>query len=157
MLPNGEDEKPRVADARLVEQLCLYDWPGNVREVCQLSQQVAVLHASEPILRRSHLPARMLEPRFGPAPAAAAEPRSSAILPREPFASWVPKELDEDEHRREQALRALVQALRLHRGNLALAARELGISRQKGYRMLEELPNRELSALRARKARYGGE
>jgi two-component system, NtrC family, C4-dicarboxylate transport response regulator DctD len=41
---------------RLVEALCVYDWPLNVRELDHLAQQLATLRPDEPLFRRSHLP-----------------------------------------------------------------------------------------------------
>jgi transcriptional regulator of acetoin/glycerol metabolism len=44
---------------RLVEALCVYDWPVNVRELDHLAQQLTLLHGQEPVFRRAHLPDRI--------------------------------------------------------------------------------------------------
>ena len=41
-------QSPEV-DPRLVEQLCLYDWPFNVRELDFLVRRLLVLHGHEPV------------------------------------------------------------------------------------------------------------
>ena len=49
---------PRV-EAELIEQLCVYDWPFNVRELELVVRRLLVLAGHEPVLRRHHLPARV--------------------------------------------------------------------------------------------------
>ena len=49
--------RPAV-EPRLIEALCLYDWPFNVRELVTLVRRVMVLHGHEPQLGRRHLPTR---------------------------------------------------------------------------------------------------
>lgn len=110
---------PPAVEPRLVERLCLYDWPFNVREIDLLTRRLLVLHGSEQVLRRSHLPDQVLQPRSRdealPAPSA---PESHA-------------------ERRRRELAALVQGLRAHAGNVARAAAVAGISRQRAYRLME--------------------
>src|SRR6478609_4123782 len=45
-------------DVRVVERLCLYDWPFNVRELGLLVRRLLVLHGTEPMLKLQHLPER---------------------------------------------------------------------------------------------------
>jgi transcriptional regulator of acetoin/glycerol metabolism len=106
-------ESPTLSP-RLVEALCTYGWPLNVRELDFLAQRMAALHAGEPMLHRSHLPDRISRASAPPA-AAPAEGSSSAVMTT-----------------RDQ----LVAALSRSGGNLARAAGKLGISRQKAYRLL---------------------
>ncbi|HMA97227.1 MAG TPA: sigma 54-interacting transcriptional regulator [Polyangiaceae bacterium] len=145
-------EQSRAVDARLLEQLCLYDWPGNVRELAQLARQMAVLRQEEKELRRSHLPDRILCRKLEccsdiPAAPPVAEHRALGLA----------RSVDETELRREEDRHALLQALRLHGGNVALAARELGISRQKAYRRLEALPDEVLEEFRKTRGRRARE
>src|SRR5450759_1368356 len=44
--------RPPEVEPRLVEQLCLHDWPFNVRELDLLVRRLLVLNGHEPILRR---------------------------------------------------------------------------------------------------------
>jgi DNA-binding winged helix-turn-helix (wHTH) protein len=48
--------RAHTASPSLVERLCLYDWPYNVRELETSVQQLLIDHASEQRLRSSHLP-----------------------------------------------------------------------------------------------------
>jgi DNA-binding NtrC family response regulator len=105
---------PRLSP-RLVEALCIYGWPLNVRELDFLAGQLAALHAEEPVLRRSHLPEAMRVRTPDPE-----EPPTAAPT-------------------RDQLLEALTRA----GGNLARAAETLGISRPRAYRLLgREAPER---------------
>ena len=54
----GAGPVPAV-EGELVERLCLYDWPFNVRELVQLVRRLLVLRASETTLRAEHLPDRI--------------------------------------------------------------------------------------------------
>jgi transcriptional regulator of acetoin/glycerol metabolism len=108
---------PAVVSPRLVEALCLYGWPLNVRELDFLAGRLAVLNGNEPVLHRAHLPERMR----GPAPPGEVEVEAAA------------------DPSREEMLAALQRA----RGNLSRAAAALGISRYKMYRLLgDDAPER---------------
>ncbi len=93
---------------RLVEALCAYDWPFNVRELDHLTEQLTLLHGQEPMFRRSHLPDRIRYYRSGPPPPG--EPSRQVIL----------------------------SELTATGGNLARASQRLGISRQDATRILED-------------------
>jgi transcriptional regulator with GAF, ATPase, and Fis domain len=108
-----------VLEAGLVERLCLYDWPFNVREVVLLARRLQILCEPRAVLRARDLPPRM---RVG------LEPAASAGLPAE-AAEKVEEESDE--------LRALLSALRACDGNVAQAAAALGVSRQRAYRLMQ--------------------
>src|SRR6185369_13336340 len=58
LLVTGSGSRPPEVEARLVERLCLYDWPFNVRELALLVKRLLVLHGAEPILKVQHLPER---------------------------------------------------------------------------------------------------
>jgi DNA-binding NtrC family response regulator len=156
----------QALDRRVIEALCLHDWPFNVRELDLLARRLLALHGHEPVLRRTHLPAEMLEPKAqrepagvqpvgheaGPAPRqqpsaemsqqqaqcepAGAQPAGAgpALQQLCPRAADIQQRV---EARREQELEALLVALRAQGGNVARAAREVGISRQRVYRLME--------------------
>jgi hypothetical protein len=119
----GPGRAAPVVDVALIEALCLYDWPYNLRELDRLARQLWALHGHEPTLLPAHLPARFTEPRatdsreFGPI---VAEPDMATVL----------------------------SALRSARGNVKQAAHTLGISRQRLYRMLDEAEDVDLTKLR---------
>jgi transcriptional regulator with PAS, ATPase and Fis domain len=123
--------RPPEVEARLVEQLCLHDWPFNVRELDLLARRLLVLHGHEDLLRRSHLPEHVLgRPVAGePAPAPVASIGSGAVS--------APHKPESHRARRERELSLLTQALRAHKGSVARAAAAVGISRQRAYRLME--------------------
>ncbi|HEY0706861.1 MAG TPA: sigma 54-interacting transcriptional regulator, partial [Polyangia bacterium] len=99
----------------LVETLCSYDWPFNVRQLALLARQLWVLHGQEPMIRRSHLPDEYRRER---STVATEDPETPP--PRSPFET-------------------LVAALRASDGNVTKAAARMGISRPKAYRLMKEL------------------
>jgi DNA-binding NtrC family response regulator len=123
--------RPPEVEARLVEQLCLHDWPFNVRELDLLARRLLVLHGHEELLRRSHLPEHILNrPVAGePAPAPVASVGSGAVS--------APNKPESHRARRERELSLLTEALRAHKGSVARAAAAVGISRQRAYRLME--------------------
>ncbi len=192
---------------KLVERLCLYHWPYNVRELVQLTRRIAALYPDQPALLEGCLPAHMLppdsssresgaraavpaafsttpDPSLGysppapgypssttpaPFPGAAgafpgyAAPASAAPAPAAPMMdaghrttipsppAAAPSQFERLSHAfREQELEALRAALREHGGNVSDAAKALGISRQKIYRLIEADPDLDLDAFRKR-------
>jgi transcriptional regulator with PAS, ATPase and Fis domain len=98
-------------EADFVEQLCLYDWPFNVREVVLLAKRLYAVSERNASLRTRDLPARMKT---------ALNLGATSPGPVEPV-----------------DLPALVVALRASQGNVAQAAAVLGISRQRAYRLMQ--------------------
>jgi transcriptional regulator with AAA-type ATPase domain len=119
---------PPKVDPRLIEQILLYDWPMNVRELAHLARQLLALHSAEPTLRRSLLPTRI---------------REAGKLPEEPGPAPARSATQDEE-----AFEKLVVALRANSGNIARAAAALGISRARAYRLLDARPDFEVAALR---------
>ncbi len=176
------DAKPGYApllQPRLVERLCLYDWPFNVRELVQLTRRIAALFPDEAALLEMHLPTHMLRgdgfresppgpsiPPFGaPGPSAS----NHAITPPghptpqpghlpQPTGSTLPApppvapgHFDRLSHAyREQELQALRTALQEYDGNVSEVAKALGVSRQKVYRLIEADPTLNLDDFRKR-------
>jgi transcriptional regulator with PAS, ATPase and Fis domain len=127
-----------TVDPGLVEQLCLYDWPFNVRELDLAARRLLALSGHEPVLRRSHLPGEMLAARAPSTPPAAPAPLQPANAPSDPAA----------QNERDRA--ALLDALRSNGGNVARAAGAVGISRQRAYRLMEGVDDVKLENLRGR-------
>jgi transcriptional regulator with PAS, ATPase and Fis domain len=125
LLLDHSGSRPPEVDVRLVERLCLYDWPFNVRELVLLVKRLLVLHGAEPVLKLGHLPERML--------AEVNQDRADPVVKPTP-------ELPE--------LSELVTALRASGGNVAQAAAALGISRQRAYRMMQGAADVDLGSLR---------
>jgi transcriptional regulator with AAA-type ATPase domain len=114
---------------RLVERLCLYDWPFNVREVDLLARRMTVLHGEETLLRAAHLPERLQS--VGRASTTPPAPAAPQLEP--------PHETQEDRDERDMA--RLLSGLRRHRGNVARAAADAQISRQRAYRLMGARPD----------------
>ncbi len=110
--------------AKLVEALCLHDWPLNVRELRNAARQTAVLHSHERVLLVRHLPSELLGARkSGP---------SVAFAP-----------LEKGGQRDARDLELLVEGLKLHDGHLAKACEHAGVSRQRAQRLLSRFPERD--------------
>lgn len=118
--------RPPAVEPKLLETLCVYDWPTNVRELQHLARSLLALHGSEPLLRKSFLPAHLLS---GPA----VTPRSGAAVPRPAKRTWR-KTDDSDEF---EKLRA---ALGVYGGSVGKAAGAIGVSRARAYRLLAAHP-----------------
>jgi transcriptional regulator with PAS, ATPase and Fis domain len=127
LLVEGAGGRPPTVDARVVERLCLYDWPFNVRELGLLVKRLLVLHGAEPNLKLKHLPQRLLAGVELEEPRVEAPAKDSADTPD---------------------LAKLLEALRTCQGNVARAAQQIGISRQRAYRMMQGRPEVDLEALR---------
>lgn len=106
--------RPPQLDVKLVESLCLYDWPQNVRELERLARQLLAVHGLERELRRSDLPPELCSQVPAATPA-----RNSGGLERR----------DHDAYH-------LARALRETRYNISAAATSLGFSRQRAHRLL---------------------
>jgi DNA-binding NtrC family response regulator len=115
--------------ARDAETLCRYDWPFNVRELDGLVRRLALSHRpGEPLdLGALDVPSE--------SPAKEPPPSSSTAPSRTPEKS-IPGRGSAAPYRAEE-LTVLIETLARHAGNITRAASELGISRQKAYRMLE--------------------
>jgi transcriptional regulator of acetoin/glycerol metabolism len=108
--------RPPPVSTRLYELLCLHDWPNNVRELELLARQLLFVHGLEPRLRRSHLPEHFQ----------VLSPRADDENVPDGFAS-----------RDDYDLHCLSEALRKNGGNVTLAAKVGGISRQRAYRLMK--------------------
>lgn len=115
--------RPPAVEARLIEALCLHDWPENVRELELLTRRLLAVHGHEPSLRRQHLPAEL---------AALNEDAGGSQRPSSP-----------PQGRREHDLARLKKELESNGGNVKAAAEALGISRQRVYRLLDGVEPRD--------------
>lgn len=119
-----------------LELLCRYQWPGNVRELMSAVRRAVVI-GSGPTVATADLTGLETAPKTPPVinlgPTVAAQPESS---PRPPPGSPAEREL-------------LLSVLAGTRENIALTARELGVSRVTLYRMLRRhaiVPSRGFNA-----------
>lgn len=112
---HGSRPLPSV-DPKLIERLCLYAWPANVRELELFTRRALALHRD-----RAELGGELAEQLLGTAP----RPEGPA------------RDVERYGTRREQDLDRLRSALRNTSGNLTAAAASAGISRRRAYRLLE--------------------
>jgi transcriptional regulator of acetoin/glycerol metabolism len=106
--------------ARFVERLCLHSWPRNVRELRLTAERLATFHGAEPKWRCRHLVQLGLGERHSGPPliveSAPPSPAPPAVAARSGLEG------------------ALVES----HGNVAAAARRLGVSKMTVYRWLSE-------------------
>jgi len=134
-------------DAEVVRLLERYHWPGNVRQLFNVLRTAAVMAAGESAITRSHLSDDFIEdaqramrqpPRGAGAdpawPAAAPAVASGGALPADgaaPSASG-----DTDVTLEELELQTIQRVMKEVNGNVSLASKRLGISRNTIYRKL---------------------
>jgi len=119
--------RPPPIESKLVECLCLHDWPSNVRELEQLTRQLLAVHGLEPVLKRSMLPQNLLA-RIPVASDSGAYANGEVVA------------------RRDHDARQLAAALKKTSGNVRAAATMLGFSRQRAYRLLDDKNHAEAAA-----------
>ena len=125
LLRRGRPQAP-MPEARILEQLCLYDWPLNVREMVSLVQRLLASHGNASTLSLGQVVSAF--PELKEAEQASASKGAPSSRKRVDPRAFSPAELAE-----------LEDALERHAGNVANAAAELGISRQRVYRMVKSL------------------
>ena len=123
--------QPPALEPKLVETLCLYDWPLNVRELALLARRLLGVQGHEPVLRKSFLPERMLRRAPDSQPPAAGAGKQAR------------RSTDDDSE-----FEALIEALRRHGGSVAKAAAAMGINRARAYRLLSAHPDFSVDDLR---------
>ena len=129
----GTAAPPRL-DPLLVERLCAYDWPFNVRELALLVRRLVAQHP-----RAAALDAGMLPEQFS------LEERRGALVAAELDAPGAAPPGD-DRPAPDEAM--LLDALRAARGNVKRAAAVLGISRGRIYRLMEKVGSLDLAGIR---------
>ena len=137
----NRDVAPPRLDPLLVERLCAYDWPFNVRELALLVRRLLALYPNASVLDRSML-AKTLGVAMGTTAGVASA--SSAVA----AASEMPGADAGREEKPDPAPGAILAALRAERGNVKRAATVLGISRGRLYRLMEKLESVDLAQLR---------
>ncbi|MCL5968194.1 MAG: sigma-54-dependent Fis family transcriptional regulator [Betaproteobacteria bacterium] len=139
LLQGIEPGRTLALSAALLQAFKQYPWPGNLRQHANvLRTACAMLEPHEHTLDWQHLPDDLrAELQASPAPAPAHAPASPAAASAKATAPTTLGPLPHSLIQLEQA--AVQQALHNSGGNVAQAARTLGISRQTLYRKLQGL------------------
>jgi transcriptional regulator of acetoin/glycerol metabolism len=104
----------------LLGKMCIYSWPGNLRQFASVLRTAsAMLDADETTIDFQHLPDDMAED-----------------LAEMPLVGMRVPERQEPQNLQELSRNVVRQVLEASRGNISLAARTLGISRQTLYRKI---------------------
>jgi transcriptional regulator with PAS, ATPase and Fis domain len=127
---HGGGARPPRLDPLLVERLCAYAWPFNVRELTLLARRLVALHPN----------AERLESAMWsqPAPDAGRAPPAGAAAPVDE-AGRAGQDVDAE---------TFAAALRENQGNVKQTAAALGISRGRAYRLIEQLDSLDLDVIR---------
>lgn len=116
-------------DSRMIERLCTYAWPYNVRELCQLGR---LLRASgQASFALQDLPQRFLDPA----------PEGEASMTGQVAGGLLSSRRDAWLSRHAAELDRLKQALHACHGNVSEAARRAGIPRHRARRLLAADPS----------------
>ncbi|MFL5358790.1 sigma 54-interacting transcriptional regulator [Archangium sp.] len=116
--------------ASLVARLVRYSWPGNIRQLRNLTRQLVIASRGQRSPRLDHLLEQELQGTSAPAlgrPCSAPEPPAPKAAPRRK-----PSEVSE---------RELLAALREHSWDFQAAAEQLGIPRPSIYDLIDKSPN----------------
>lgn len=125
-----------AVEPKLVEALCLHDWPLNVRELELLARRLLSVHGHEATLKKAHLPESITARGSGTGgPAGGGDTGSTARRRRA---------TDDDAE-----FQTLLAALRAQNGSVARAAASIGMGRGRAYRLLAAHPDVSLDDLRA--------
>lgn len=130
---HGDAHPTRVA-ADVLAHFQRHPWPGNLRQMVNVLRTAAIMAEGEEEIRAEHLPEDFeREPMFAQDRDAA--PAFMPTTPMMPVTPVMPAGTPERLRDREAAM--IHQALARHGGNVSLAARELGLSRNTIYRRLK--------------------
>lgn len=130
LLPGcGAAPQTPVADTTLA-LLAAFPWPGNVRQLRHVLRTAVLLAGPGAQLLPEHLPDEMLSAAVGTPPAAVA-PGRAAVSGAEAQAASSLQDME---------LAAVRAAVAAAGGNVSLAARQLGVSRNTVYRKLRAAP-----------------
>jgi transcriptional regulator with AAA-type ATPase domain len=129
------DRMPRLSE-EVVALMQAYHWPGNIRQLATLLRTAAAMVGTEPVITVEHLSedflldARLMAPTLPSAQTSAKAAPQDDAADREPEAAPPGRTLQQLEN--DTVRRALAEA----GGNISVAARRLGISRNTIYRKL---------------------
>jgi transcriptional regulator of acetoin/glycerol metabolism len=110
-------------------------WPGNIRQLANVLRTAAVMAAGEPLITRAHLSDDFIEDAGAEMPVPARAP-SSALTQAAPVAATPSAAADSATTLEALELQTIKRALEEAGGNISVASKRLGISRNTIYRKL---------------------
>ncbi|MDN3616051.1 sigma-54-dependent Fis family transcriptional regulator [Vibrio gallaecicus] len=124
----------------LMERLCTYSWPGNIRELDNLLKVTALLSSGEPQLTLEHVPnhlAQHLKTAYTPEAAyhVSSPQHHTSQLKTPPTNGF----MSEGTNLKAAVEDTLVQTYQANQGNISKTSRILGVSRNTIYRKLKTL------------------
>jgi DNA-binding NtrC family response regulator len=134
--------RPEIV-ARDAERLCIHAWPLNFRELDTMVRHLAISYRPGAALELGALGSEESPSNE------ASVPSSNASAPPKNTDRSVPGRVTTAPYRPEE-LALLIETLARHGGNITRAASELGITRQKAYRMLEAAQGESTDGARER-------
>jgi len=122
------DSRPALA-ADVEALMAAYSWPGNLRQLTSVLRTAAVMAAGEPLITREHFSDDFLDDVSRSVTGAVATPMAdeSPCVAEAPMARGTLEEMERETIR---------QAVEAAAGNISVASRRLGISRNTIYRKL---------------------
>jgi two-component system nitrogen regulation response regulator GlnG len=115
--------------AEAVARLAAYDWPGNVRQLLNVTRQIVISNRGEESARLPETVEMLLvSPGLS---AVLGTPSTASPKTKNPLVGKKPSEIDDEE---------LVDLLRAHRFNMRAAAAAVGISPTSLYSLVERCP-----------------
>jgi transcriptional regulator of acetoin/glycerol metabolism len=129
--------RPLDLDDEVVRLLQACQWPGNIRQLTNVLRTAAVMAGSEMVITRAHLSDDFLEDAQRELPGAEPEAAAGAsTAPAETAASPAAAAEPAPTTLEEMELRTIQRAVEEAGGNISVASRRLGISRNTIYRKL---------------------
>jgi len=124
---HGGGAHPLRVSGEVMARFQRHPWPGNLRQMVNVLRTAAIMAEGEDEIGLAHLPEDFLDE---PAAAAPLATPSASSAPAAPCGAAAPL--------RDAEAGLIRQALARHAGNVSLAARELGVSRNTIYRRLKQ-------------------
>ncbi|WP_157269158.1 sigma-54-dependent Fis family transcriptional regulator [Azohydromonas aeria] len=134
-----------VLEPEVAQMLLSHHWPGNVRQLVNVLRAAAAMAGDDGVITRAHLPDDFVEDvqrgaaRRGAAPPGSAAAGSAAVAANDAAAPMLASQPDPAEAEvtlEELEMQTILRVVQELDGNISLASKRLGISRNTIYRKL---------------------
>jgi transcriptional regulator with PAS, ATPase and Fis domain len=134
---NEYQEEAAKVDIRIAEEtvdlMVVYDWPGNVRQLCNEVRRIVTYSDSGSIVTPESLSREIAQSAREPETNSGSHRKLSEVIIAEPTHQTLAEAMEDLERKMIQ------EALRNSSGNIARAAKELGLSRKGLYLKMDRL------------------